>query len=336
MPRSPRMAMDCPTCGRPNADGKDFCDCGEYLRWDPTGVFAIPAQAAGVAAPATPAPSRRRTPRARHRRPSRRSRCCSSCAPPARAPGDGPPTSALAVATSGLLQGFVRNQTKRVDSYALRVNGLPEAWVEISPPSVDLLPYGASGDAHESHFLVTITPAARIELTCRPTRLPARGRLARHRRGRREHSRRDRDPAVPRAPARGASGGPRRPPPRPLHGDRGDDRQRADRARARRARPRGAVRPELQPADAAARAEHAHRRPADRQAAPAALDRPPARADARGHRARARRPAAADADRRRPPEGLAPVLAPAADPAREPRSPPRSSSPGRRRRRCPR
>ena len=77
---------------------------------------------------------------------------------PGAAPGDGPPTIPLAVATSGLLQGFVRNQTKRVDSYALRVNGLPEAWVEISPPAVDLLPYGASGDAHESHFLVTITP----------------------------------------------------------------------------------------------------------------------------------------------------------------------------------
>ena len=62
----------------------------------------------------------------------------------------------------------MRNQTKRVDSYALRVNGLPEAWVEISPPSVDLLPYGASGDAHESHFLVTITPPRVAEFARRP------------------------------------------------------------------------------------------------------------------------------------------------------------------------
>ena len=148
------MAMDCPTCGRPNADGKDFCDCGEYLRWDPTGVFAIPAQSAGVAAaPPAPAHATSAPPTPIPTEP-----VLLVLRAPGGAPGEGPPTVALAVATSGLLQGFVRNQTKRVDSYALRVNGIPEAWVEISPPSVDLLPYGASGDAHESHFLVTITP----------------------------------------------------------------------------------------------------------------------------------------------------------------------------------
>ncbi len=132
--------MDCPTCGRTNADGNDFCDCGEYLRWDPTGVFAIPA---GVTATAP---------------------AHATSAPPTPIPTEPvllvlrDPTEALAVATSGLLQGFVRNQTKRGDSYTLRVDGLPQAWVEISPASVDLLPLGSSGDAHESHFLVTITP----------------------------------------------------------------------------------------------------------------------------------------------------------------------------------
>ena len=147
------MAMDCPTCGRPNADGKDFCDCGEYLRWDPTGVFA----AVGVVAatPATPAPAH------------------STSAPPTPVPtepvvlvlrlpgappGHGPPQLQLAVTTPGLLQGVVRNQTRQVDSYALRIAGLPAEWVEISPPSVDLLPYGSSSDGHESHFHVTITP----------------------------------------------------------------------------------------------------------------------------------------------------------------------------------
>ena len=28
----------CSSCGRENPDDRDFCDCGEYLRWDPTGV----------------------------------------------------------------------------------------------------------------------------------------------------------------------------------------------------------------------------------------------------------------------------------------------------------
>jgi hypothetical protein len=121
-------------------------------------VFAVPVQAAGVAAPATPAPSLPAHATSAPPTPIPTEPVLLVLRAPGGAPGDGPPTIPLAVATSGLLQGFVRNQTKRVDSYSLRVNGLPEQWVEITPPAVDLLPYGASGDAHESHFLVTITP----------------------------------------------------------------------------------------------------------------------------------------------------------------------------------
>ena len=113
--------MDCPTCGRTNADGKDFCDCGEYLRWDPPGVFAIPQSAALATTAAAPAHAHHRATDTH----SRRSRCCSCCAPPF---GEGSPFLALAVATSGLLQGFVRNQTKRADAYTLRVDGLPQSW----------------------------------------------------------------------------------------------------------------------------------------------------------------------------------------------------------------
>src|SRR6187200_1400566 len=28
----------CAACSRENPDDRDFCECGEYLRWDPTGV----------------------------------------------------------------------------------------------------------------------------------------------------------------------------------------------------------------------------------------------------------------------------------------------------------
>src|SRR5262245_13232344 len=28
----------CSSCGRENPDDRDFCECGEYLRWDPTGI----------------------------------------------------------------------------------------------------------------------------------------------------------------------------------------------------------------------------------------------------------------------------------------------------------
>ena len=192
---SPRMAMDCPTCGRPNADGKDFCDCGEYLRWDPTGVFAIPV-----------AGGRRRG--ARHARRSPPAHATSApptpiptepvllvLRAPGAPPGDGPPTIPLAVATSGLLQGFVRNQTKRVDSYALRVDGLRRRGSRSRRRRSTCCRTAPPATRHESHFLVTITPPRAPELKRRPSRLPARGRLARDRRGRGERSGRDRDPA---------------------------------------------------------------------------------------------------------------------------------------------
>jgi beta-lactam-binding protein with PASTA domain len=52
----------CQSCGRENPNDRDFCECGEYLRWEPTGIVdAITpemAQAAAEAAsPPTPPPS---------------------------------------------------------------------------------------------------------------------------------------------------------------------------------------------------------------------------------------------------------------------------------------
>src|SRR3954447_25065802 len=46
----------CQSCGKENPDDQDFCSCGEYLRWEPTGfVQAItPEMAAEAAAQAAP------------------------------------------------------------------------------------------------------------------------------------------------------------------------------------------------------------------------------------------------------------------------------------------
>src|SRR3954466_16417255 len=51
----------CQSCGKENPPDQDFCSCGEYLRWEPTGfVQAITpemaAEAAAQAAPPTPDP----------------------------------------------------------------------------------------------------------------------------------------------------------------------------------------------------------------------------------------------------------------------------------------
>ena len=68
----------CQSCGKENPDDQDFCSCGEYLRWEPTG-YAMPAitpdqvAAAGPASgarlrlrPCTPAPALVARARQRH------------------------------------------------------------------------------------------------------------------------------------------------------------------------------------------------------------------------------------------------------------------------------
>src|SRR5437773_2329756 len=48
----------CQSCGLENPDDRDFCDCGEYLRWDPTGfVQAVTPEMAAAAAAEAPQPA---------------------------------------------------------------------------------------------------------------------------------------------------------------------------------------------------------------------------------------------------------------------------------------
>ncbi len=45
----------CRACGRENPDERDFCECGEYLRWEPTGYMPAVSQDAARVAASTPA-----------------------------------------------------------------------------------------------------------------------------------------------------------------------------------------------------------------------------------------------------------------------------------------
>jgi beta-lactam-binding protein with PASTA domain len=48
----------CQSCGRENPNDRDFCECGEYLRWDPTGfVDAVTPEMAQAAAEAASPPA---------------------------------------------------------------------------------------------------------------------------------------------------------------------------------------------------------------------------------------------------------------------------------------
>src|SRR3982751_5667092 len=48
----------CQSCGKENPDDQDFCSCGEYLRWEPTGYMqAVTPEMAAEAAAAPPEPT---------------------------------------------------------------------------------------------------------------------------------------------------------------------------------------------------------------------------------------------------------------------------------------
>jgi hypothetical protein len=48
----------CQSCGLQNPPDRDFCECGEYLRWEPTGyVQAITPEMAAQAAAEAAAPA---------------------------------------------------------------------------------------------------------------------------------------------------------------------------------------------------------------------------------------------------------------------------------------
>ena len=145
----------CKSCGRENPDDRDFCSCGEYLRWEPTGfVQAVTpemARQAAIDAAQTPA----QTPPGRGNGVEKKETAVRD-AVPARASitlrlpdqdavhGE---RMALAVEPGARerVLAMVRNQSGIVDNYELRVDGLPEGWWSIVPATVYLVPYGSPG-----------------------------------------------------------------------------------------------------------------------------------------------------------------------------------------------
>ena len=75
----------CSSCGRENPDDRDFCECGEYLRWDPTGVHQAltPEVLQAAQQQARRARPRRRRPRPRREAPAGRPRPSRRIPPPA-------------------------------------------------------------------------------------------------------------------------------------------------------------------------------------------------------------------------------------------------------------
>ncbi|HET8758340.1 MAG TPA: PASTA domain-containing protein [Solirubrobacteraceae bacterium] len=188
----------CQACGRENPDDRDFCECGEYLRWEPTQHV----QAIEPPTPAAPAPQPDPEPPAPPPPPAPEPRVEQRPPPPPQPePGNGheqgvrktevQPAAPVGAASITLrlpdqdavhgetlalgvepgqrerVLALVRNQSGIVDNYELRVDGLPDGWWSIYPDTVYLVPYGTSGTYEqevEVHLHPPRTPEAQARL----------------------------------------------------------------------------------------------------------------------------------------------------------------------------
>src|SRR3954467_2728530 len=183
----------CPSCGQENPPDRDFCSCGEYLRWEPTGFVqaitpdmvqqataeAVEASASAVDArstlpvPVSPPPSSEPAPIPKIARtlthgavPPPGSPVPAEASDPApivlRLP-DGDPAKgetlhqAVEPGQRERVLALVRNQSGIVDNYDLRVEGMPQEGWSIYPGTVYLVPFGAGG-TYEQEVEVHLHP----------------------------------------------------------------------------------------------------------------------------------------------------------------------------------
>jgi beta-lactam-binding protein with PASTA domain len=193
----------CQSCGRQNPPDQDFCQCGEYLRWDPTGfVEAVtPEMAAAAAAeaepaaephapaapqPAAPVPAPPPAPEPVAAAPAKTQ--VQGAVPPPRAeqaaePEPEPATITLRLPDEDAVKGetlalgvhpgdrarvraLIRNQSGIVDNYQLTVEGLPGEWFSVLPDTVYLVPYG-SGGTYEQEVEIHFHPPRAAEAEAR-------------------------------------------------------------------------------------------------------------------------------------------------------------------------
>ncbi|HEX2088296.1 MAG TPA: PASTA domain-containing protein [Solirubrobacteraceae bacterium] len=137
---STSAAVTCPRCGAENPAGNHFCGCGAYLAWGDLPEREAPDEATTAALPAA-----RTAPRALLR-----------LTTPGAAP-DEPAAAQVEPGGSCQLVARVRNESDIVDWYTLEVDGVDEAWVTLSEPSVRLLPVGPRG-GYEREVAIVIAP----------------------------------------------------------------------------------------------------------------------------------------------------------------------------------
>jgi beta-lactam-binding protein with PASTA domain len=159
--------IECPRCGTV-ALNSDFCACGEYLAWE---LKLAAPEAEDAPAPEPPA---YRPPEP----PAPRASTLVTLRDPARedAPDADVSVSVVPGAEVTVL-ATIRNQGEIVDTFDVRVDGLPDDWWTVSPATVFLNPWGTSGD-YQLELQVRLHPprAPASEARAWPLRVVARSR----------------------------------------------------------------------------------------------------------------------------------------------------------------
>ena len=153
------MMRRCPTCGREQPAELHWCDCGEFLAWDPP----TPGADAGT----EPTNGEAKTavmPHARVRGHAH-APAIELNVPGADLMGEAP---LLRVAAGGTVELFaaVRNQSTIVERYVVTVVGLPREWWTVEPATADLMPFDA-GTGYDAELTVRIHPPRSPEAEAR-------------------------------------------------------------------------------------------------------------------------------------------------------------------------
>jgi beta-lactam-binding protein with PASTA domain len=182
----------CQSCGRENPPDRDFCECGEYLRWEATGFVeavtpemaaeaapAVPAEPAAPPPPAAPAPVATGPAKTQVHAAAPPPAAAQPASEPEHEPAtitlrlpddDGTPGEMLAVGVHpgdrARVRALIRNQSGIVDNYQLSVLGLPDGWFSVLPDTVYLVPYG-SGGTYEQEVEVHLHPPRTAEAEAR-------------------------------------------------------------------------------------------------------------------------------------------------------------------------
>jgi hypothetical protein len=135
--------LECPKCATV-AVNRDFCSCGEYLGWELTLDDLETSEPASYRAPQPPAP---------------RAATLLTLRDPARAADEAGAAVRVAVAPGEAVAvlATVRNQGEIVDTFELRVDGLPDGWTTVTSPTLFLNPWGTAGD-YEQEVLIRLHP----------------------------------------------------------------------------------------------------------------------------------------------------------------------------------